>query len=79
MGLWDKLLRHKLLVTKFCHVARYCRNVDCYNFEVDGTILFRPTTNKSYSLRINKLVTCGLNYIFLEEICYVNARAYKAI
>lgn len=54
----------KVVVRKFCDFARYGRNIDCSNYEVNGIILFKPTT-KSYIPRAHKLITCGLNYIFL--------------
>lgn len=66
------------VVRKLCNAARYCRNIECYNYEVNGTILFRPTT-KSYILRIHKLITCGLSYIFLTEICYVDGTSYAKV
>lgn len=43
---------------KFCNFARYCRNSDCYNYEINGTILLRPAT-KSCIPRVHKLIICG--------------------
>lgn len=43
---------------KFCNFARYYRNSNCYNYEINGTILLRPAT-KSYFPRVHKLITCS--------------------
>lgn len=60
------LAQFTLAVLKFCSFARYCGNIDYSNYEVNWTILLRPTTN-SYIPRVHKLGTWNLNCIFPQE------------